>query len=159
MDDNHKKIMKFMKSSWTNINIRCGKYKHLQTISKCKSYEGLEVLFSRKEYKDFCFKHEEVIINLEKPSVDRIDSSKSYSLDNIRFIELSENIRIKKYGNQYHGGRLSNAKRGVRSVGKKFAARITNKSKEKHLGVFETQEEAYEAYKKEYINIYGKEPF
>jgi hypothetical protein len=120
---------------------------------------GLEVLFSRKEYKDFCFSHKEEILNLEKPSVDRIDSSKSYSLDNIRFIELSENIRIKKYGNQYHGGQLSNTKRGIKSVGKKFAARITHRSKEKHLGVFETQEEAYEAYKKEYINIYGKEPF
>jgi hypothetical protein len=30
---------------------------------------------------------------LEKPSIDRIDSSKSYSLENTRFIEFAENIR------------------------------------------------------------------
>jgi len=82
----------FIHSSWTNMNIRAGKYRHLQTVNKCKTYDDIEILFTRQEYKSFCIKNEELILNLKKPSVDRIDKNIGYELSNIQFIELEDNI-------------------------------------------------------------------
>jgi hypothetical protein len=38
------KIGTFIHNSWINMSIRAGKYKHLQTKSKCKSYENIKII-------------------------------------------------------------------------------------------------------------------
>lgn len=43
MSNKRTPIGKFIHYSWTNLNIRCGKYRHLQTKNKCKVYEKLEI--------------------------------------------------------------------------------------------------------------------
>ena len=89
-------IGKFIHSSWTNLNIRAGKYKHLQTQIKCKSYLNIDISITREEYKKLCYDNKDLILSLKRPSVDRIDPQFGYSLSNINFIELSENIRKDK---------------------------------------------------------------
>lgn len=156
---NKKRIFKFIKSTWTNLNIRCGKYRHLQTKNKCKSYALINIEFTRNEYKAWCLNQEKQILLLKKPSLDRIDSSKNYSLDNIQIIELCENIRKKRMGNDYINGPNSNKKRGIKKIKNKFMARITINYKEIYLGSFNTKDDAYNAFKSAYILYYNKLPW
>ena len=81
----------FIHSTWTNMNVRTGKYKHLRTEEKCKTY-NYDIAFTQSEWRDFCTSHASIILSLKRPSVDRIDNSKGCTLDNIQFIELGENI-------------------------------------------------------------------
>lgn len=107
------RLNRIIKSMWTNVNIRCGKYTHLRTENKCKSYKNIKIVFTRQEFKSFCIKIGDYILSSDRPSLDRIDSDRDYSLDNIRVIELHNNIKNKRVGNKY----LTNSfgvKRGVR---------------------------------------------
>ncbi len=92
----HKRVMKFMKSSWINMNIRCGKYKHLRTEKKCKSYDNISIIFNRREFKEWCLAQSEIILSLDRPSIDRKDKEDDYSLDNIQIVELWLNIAKEK---------------------------------------------------------------
>lgn len=162
MSEKRKPISKFIKSSWTAMNIRCGKYKHTQSseqIVKNKRYEGIKIEFTRDEYKDWCLKQQEYILSLSRPSVDRLDSNKNYSLINIQIIELVDNIKKKRPGSRYLNGSLSDKPRGTKKSGNKWIARITYQCKERHIGSFNTKEEAEAAFKAEYYKIYGKYPF
>jgi len=151
------KIGNFIHSSWTNINIRCGKYKHLQNVDKCKSYKSVKIEMTRDEYKDYCIENRDNILSLKRPSIDRIDSSKNYSLDNIQIIELRDNISKKKTANNYTN---FSKLRGVRmSSSGKYVARICVNKKEVNLGSFEKQEDAYDAFYNKYLEIYKKEPW
>lgn len=151
------KIGNFIHSSWTNINIRCGKYKHLQNVNKCKSYEDIKIEMTRDEYKNYCIENKDNILSLKRPSIDRIDSSKNYSLDNIQIIELRDNISKKKTANNYTN---SFKLRGVRiSSSGKYVARIYIDKKEVNLGSFEKKEDAYNAFYNKYLEIYKKEPW
>lgn len=47
MSEQRKPISRFIKSRWTAMNIRCGKYVHLQTKSKCLTYNKIVIEFSR----------------------------------------------------------------------------------------------------------------
>lgn len=95
-------LNKIIKSMWTNMNIRCGKYKHLRTESKCKSYDNISITFSREEFKDFCHLNKEKILSLNRPSLDRIDSNKNYSIDNINFILIfKENTEIFSFCDEF----------------------------------------------------------
>jgi hypothetical protein len=85
-------LNKFVKSSWTNMNIRCGKYKHLQTKEKCKSYENIKIICTREEFKKWCFSKLSLIKKLKRPSIDRKNKNKDYFLNNMQIIELKENI-------------------------------------------------------------------
>lgn len=89
-------IGKFIHSSWGNMNIRAGVYRHLQTKKKCDSYKNVNIEFSREEYKHFCLLNSNLILSLIRPSLDRIDKNLNYTLSNIQFIELVENIRKDK---------------------------------------------------------------
>ena len=146
----------FLKKAWTNMNIRCGKYKHLQTKSKCKNYENIKIIFSRDEFKIWCWKQKNLIESLKKPSIDRIDSKKDYTLDNIQIIELEDNIHKKKHACHWT---YSNKKRGVTIKGSKYIARISIKGQGYHIGTFDTKEKAYNAFKEKYIEINNRKPW
>lgn len=157
MSEKRKPISKFIRSSWVSMNIRAGKYKHLQTeyqkhANEC--YKDISIEFTREEYKEWCLNQESYILSLSRPSVDRLDSSKNYSLDNIQIIELSDNISKKKYGNRW-----KNKVRGVRKVRNKWYARITFNYKERHIGSYNTEEEAQTAFNEEFFKLYGKYPY
>ena len=92
----HHHFKKFVKSSWTNMNIRAGKYRHLQTESKCRSYSGVTIDFDRKQFESWCKDRENTIVKLERPSIDRVDKQGNYSLDNMQIIELWKNIGKEK---------------------------------------------------------------
>ena len=153
-------IGKFIHSSWGNLNVRCGKYKHLRTENKCRSYESIKIEFTREEYKDWCLANDELILSLSRPSLDRIDPDKNYSLDNIRVIELVDNISRKRTGNTYLNGPRSRTVRGVRqNKHGKYTARITRNGKEQYLGTFLTEDEALNAFSEEYEKTYNKKPW
>lgn len=81
-------------STWGNLNIRCsnGKYNHLGNAKKNKSYENTLLLMTREQYKTYCLANQDHILSLTRPSLDRVDRTLHYSLDNIQFIELADNI-------------------------------------------------------------------
>ncbi len=58
---------------------------------KNKCYKGVKMLIDKDTFVEWFMKHD-----FEGASVDRIDSSKDYSLDNIQMIPVSENIRKDK---------------------------------------------------------------
>lgn len=112
---------------------------------------------TRDEYKNYCIENKDNILSLKRPSIDRIDSSKNYSLDNIQIIELRDNISKKKTANNYTN---SFKLRGVRiSSSGKYVARIYIDKKEVNLGSFEKKEDAYNAFYNKYLEIYKKEPW
>ena len=158
-DKVQKRINKYVKNAWTNMNIRAGKYRHLQTKQKCKSYVNIQIEFNRDEFKNWVTQNKEILFSLERPSIDRLDSNRNYSLDNIQLIELRDNIQKKKYGCRYINGPLHGTLRGVRKVGNKYTASITINGKCITLGTFRTKIEAYEKFHKEYKVIRGFEPF
>lgn len=159
MSEKRTPIGKFIKYSWTNLNIRAGKYKHLQTKNKCKVYENISIEFTREEYKNWCYNNKELILSLKRPSLDRKDSNKNYSLDNIQVIELLENIKKKKSGNNYLNGPKKNVKRGTRFVCNCWISRISINKKEIYLGSFNNKEEAEQAFYNAYLNHYNKTPW
>lgn len=159
MSEKRTPLSKFVKSAWTNMNIRAGKYRHLGSASKHKCYVGIYIEFSREEFKTWCAQHLELILKLKRPSVDRIDSTKNYSLENLQIVELSENLKRKTPGSSYLNGPKSNTRRGVRKVGGKFQARITYRQKQQHLGMFDTFEEAATMFRTAYVRLHGREPW
>lgn len=162
MSEKRKPISKFIKQAWTNMNIRAGKYKHLQSKKQehsNKCYENIKIEFTRDEFKQWCLLQENFILSLKKPSVDRKDSTKNYSLDNIQIIELTENLKRKAVGNSYIKGPKSKTERGVTKRRNKWIARITYNYSEHHIGSYDNKEEALNAFIKEYTKIHGKKPF
>jgi len=153
-------IGKFIHTKWTAMNMRCGKWKHLNVKNnRNKYYDHITIEFTQPEFKNWCLEREQQILSLNRPSIDRIDSKINYTLNNIQVIELTENIRKKKFGNEYVDGPKSNIKRGVRRFKGKFQARIQINKKQIYLGRFENIEDAYNAFRNAYINHYGKEPW
>lgn len=151
-------IGKIIHSKWTNINTRAknGKYRIVSNKNTC--YDNVIINFTREEFKNYCLENKDYILSLNNPSLDRIDSNGNYSLDNIQFIELKENIRRKKKDNKF----ITNSKgikRGVKKVGNKFTARICFNQKEIYLGIFNTEEEAYNIFREKYRELYNEYPF
>ena len=58
---------------------------------KNQCYKDVEMLIDKDEFVDWFMRHD-----FEGASVDRIDSKKPYSMDNIQLIPLDENIRKDK---------------------------------------------------------------
>lgn len=83
---------KFINTSWRNMNLRAGKYRHLGTVAKNKCYKNVFIEFSFNEFKAWCKVHEDTIFNLKRPSIDRVNKDKNYTVDNIQIIELRLNI-------------------------------------------------------------------
>jgi len=151
-------IGKIIHSKWININTRAINGKYRISCNKNNCYNNVKITFTREEFKNYCLINKDYILSLKNPSIDRIDSNSDYSLNNIRFIELKDNIRFKKKGNKF----ITNSdgiKRGIRKSGNKFVARITYNRKEMYLGSFDTEEEAYTIFKEKYKELYNKIPF
>ena len=89
-------IGKFIHSRWIAMNIRAGKYRHIQTKNKCLTYKNINIEFSQPEFKKWCYDNKEYILSLTRPSIDRINKNLNYTLENIQIIELIENIRKDK---------------------------------------------------------------
>ena len=123
------------------------------------SYLNISIEFTREEFKQWCWDHQDLIENLKRPSLDRVDSNKNYTLENIQVIELVENIRKKRTGNKYINGRLSKTKRGIKKSGNNYIARITINRKEHYLGTFDNKDDAYNAFYIAYTKYYKKEPW
>ena len=83
--------------------------------------------------------------------IDHIDINKSNNkIENLRVVNISQNLRNKnKFKN------CSSKFIGVswNKTGKKWKASISINSKNKHLGYYDTEEEAYEVYKIQYDEI------
>jgi hypothetical protein len=151
----------FVHRKWTAMNIRAGKYKEIGTKSKNKCYENVIIYFTREEFKNWCYQNEEKIRSMIKPSIDRIDSTKGYSLDNITILELNDNIIKKRFGCNYVNGPKSNTLRGIKKNSKSstYSARITIDKVSLYLGSFKTKKEAYLAFHSKYKEFHGTEPF
>jgi len=141
------------------MNIRCGKYKHLQTANKNKCYKNITIEFTREEYKNWCLNQRDYILTLKTPSIDRIDSLKNYCIDNIQIIELKKNIQKKNLGNEYITGPKCKTLRGIRKSNSKYQARICYYKKEINLGVFDNKKDAYICFYNKFLELRGFEPF
>jgi hypothetical protein len=60
-------------------------------IKRDKFYKKYETSFNAEQFINWGLKNRPV--GLKKPSIDRIDNNKGYSLDNIRWLEISDNLR------------------------------------------------------------------
>lgn len=61
------------------------------TIGKNKCYENVKMLISKEDFVKWFMEND-----FEGASVDRIDNTKDYSMDNIQLIPLDENVRKDK---------------------------------------------------------------
>jgi hypothetical protein len=94
-------LARFIKSTWSNLNIRCGngRYRqHMQTRSKSKSYDSVMIEITRAEFKAWCESapQRDAIETMHRPSLDRVDRAKGYSLTNMRIVPLAYNIAKEK---------------------------------------------------------------
>jgi len=75
---------------YNNLVERCRN----QTNPKNRCYAGVSVRFTRKEFLEWAILQE--FDSLNKPSLDRLDSTKDYEFGNIRFCELDANVAKEK---------------------------------------------------------------
>lgn len=93
----------FKRYTWKSINKRTinGNQSHMLYKKGNESYlkKQIRLEFSKSEFDRFCDENRLLILSLYNnnltPSIDRIDSTKHYSLDNIRIVELSQNVSRK----------------------------------------------------------------
>lgn len=116
-------------------------------------------MFSREEYKEWCITNKDTILKLNRPSIDRIDALKNYEFNNMQVIELSANIKKKKYGNNYKNGPKEGRLRGIRLVKNRYYTRIHFQRKEIYLGVFDNKKDAYTCFYNKFLELNGYEPF
>lgn len=147
----------FIHSRWAALLSRTRPWAFKNPKNKC--YSTIKVCFTRQQFKDWCLSQKEYILSLERPSLDRKNSELDYTLDNIQIIELSANIKKKRFGNTYTNGPKSGRLRGIKKMKNKWQARITINKKEINLGVYQTKEKAYKRFYDEYIKVYGRPPF
>jgi hypothetical protein len=93
----NKAVRKFAHNRWAMINIRAvnGRYAHLRN-AKSKCYAHVELRMTQEQFEAWCEARSELIESMARPSIDRIDKSGHYALDNIQILELAVNIRKDK---------------------------------------------------------------
>lgn len=97
-----------IQNRYKSLNQRCinGKYTTSPSAVSCpqlKSYrdKGIELLMSYETFREWMLAnegvHNEIVARGEKSSIDRIDETLGYSIDNIQLISLHKNIE-KRFG-------------------------------------------------------------
>lgn len=93
MSNKRTPIGKFIHTTWICMNVRCGNGLYHRDSSKNNAYKHIDIKFTRDEFKNWCLDNKDHILQLTRPSIDRIDPKGHYTLDNIQILELSDNIR------------------------------------------------------------------
>ena len=89
-------VGKFVHTTWGNLQSRCANGKYWRDTPKNRSYCNVLLLIEREDFKTWCWQQQNRIESLNRPSLDRIDSNKNYTIDNIQIIELEQNIAKNK---------------------------------------------------------------
>lgn len=93
----------YTNQTWKTLNQRCvnGRYAHAESIQKSpqmQSYhrKNIELHLTKDELRNFWYTNEdkvkEILLSGGIPSIDRIDDTKHYTLDNIQVLERMDNI-------------------------------------------------------------------
>lgn len=146
--------LKFLKNLYTQIKYRVTS----KTRKQSYLYYGLG-LMNKSDFLDYIHNidfnnlYDKWIENKDRkltPTLDRIDSSKGYVFDNLKWETLSDNVKNIKNHNRKK--LKENIYQGVRRMGNKWEARIHINYKHVTIGYYddiEEAKEAYENYKKE----------
>ena len=100
--------MKVIRNRWASLNQRCvnGEYKNSESVTKNFqqfSYhkKGITLDMTKDEFFAWMLSvkpiHDEIVSNGDRSSINRIDSRKGYSVDNIELISIHKNIE-ERYG-------------------------------------------------------------
>jgi hypothetical protein len=90
-------LKKYLAQTLGTIRKRCNNKNH----DKYKYYGGKGIVcFLNKEDLKFLWYRDSGHL-LKRPSIDRKDSSKNYTIENCQFVELSYNISKEKIGKKY----------------------------------------------------------
>ena len=85
-------IGEFIHTTWINLNVRCPNGRYYRNSKKNSCYKNINLDITREEFKTVCLNNKLTILSMSKPSIDRINKNDDYTLDNIQFIELKDNI-------------------------------------------------------------------
>ena len=94
-------LVGFISKGWASLNSRTINGSHPKWNQKrAASYlkKGVRLEITRVEFAKWCAANWDIILNIRAnggiASIDRIDPSKHYSLDNIRILPLDENLKL-----------------------------------------------------------------
>jgi hypothetical protein len=150
-------MRKKLRDNWKQMIGRCHNYEHksfsnygLRGIYVCSEWHDFE-----RFYSDMSKEYIEKLEIGEKVVLDRIDNDLGYSKNNCRWATISENNFNKR------PPKKASLARGVRIGGKgtnKFRACLNFKGVRIHIGMFDTVEEAHQAYLNKAKELYGYVP-
>lgn len=140
--------LKSMKNRcFSSNNPLCKKYYRDKGIGICKQWSSFAVF-----YRDMG----------DKPSpdhsIDRIDNSKGYCPHNCRWATKKEQSLNRDCVKKRKESKVKSKYPGVNKQTKadRWYSQISINGKKKYLGSFKTEEEAFDAFKKEYFIIHSK---
>lgn len=85
----------FKSHRWSGIRSRCVNTgtdkKH---VTKSYITKGIKLLMTKEDFYSWCDLHSEEIFSMKNPSIDRIENSKGYSIENIRLLERGKNTSL-----------------------------------------------------------------
>lgn len=132
--------------TWTSMLSRCYSSSNLArfpTYKDCSVSENFKYYPYFKEWYSSQIGHNQEGWHLDKDIL--VEGNKVYSEDTCVFVPPEINVMLAKTSQNKDAGNYI----GVRAVkgSRKFSARITLNGKERHLGCFDTPEEAFYSYK------------